>query len=312
VLAALLAVPATRAQQADRERIIDIDQLNTAITRATDSIAEPLGATRLGQIFTHVNELLAAETVDKRKLVRSLQRLSAELDQFVHQLDTSALFEAERQVGETIDRIRAVMASGPAAATDSPLRHQIVEHERQLRELVTMIDNETDSRRQRRLKIVFAHHLRLKRLKEQMGTVDLSDARMRVLARTAEALDQLSTRLVSAAFRTEEARMVMSEQSRFLGAYVEILEGVVDAEAIARVLQGLGGSGSKLSGVIADLTVVAAQAAEFGERMDTLSLRLADQIELMGDGIATEVERSNEAMDIDIEQELARYRAAID
>ena len=90
-----------------------------------------------------------------------------------------------------------------------------------------------------------------------MGTIDLSDARMRIFAKTAEALDGLSTQLISAAFRTEEARTILAQQSEFLGTYVEILNGVVGAEEIARVLSGLGDAGTQLAPVIAELALIA-------------------------------------------------------
>ena len=200
------------------------------------------------------------------------------------------------------------MATGPAGKPKMQMKQQIAEHEQQLAQLVRAIDDEPDPRRRQRLKIVFAHHLRLKRLKTQMGTIDLSDARMRIFAKTAEALDGLSTQLISAAFRTEEARTILAQQSEFLGTYVEILNGVVGAEEIARVLSGLGDAGTQLAPVIAELAMIAEQAAEFGERMDEVALSLSDQIELVGDNIAVQVDQSSLALDLDVEREMAHYR----
>ena len=307
-LAAALLAPAARAQQADREQFIDIAKLNQVMEAATRSLSEPLRETRLGDRFAEVNGLLRSDQVDKRALVGALEELSSELKVFVAKLDSAALFEAEMQVGATIDRIRMLMATGPAGRPNARIAKETAEHERQLKQLVRAIDEEPDPRRQRRLKIMFAHHLRLKRLKQQMGTVDLSDARMRVFARTAEALDGLSTQLLSAAFRTEEARAILAQQSEFLGIYVEILNGVVGAEEIARVLNGLGDAGSQLGPVIAELAIIAEQAAAFGDRMDSVALSLSDQIEIVGDNIAVQVDRSDIALDMDIEGELKRYR----
>ncbi len=311
IAAEMLVVPAARAQQADREQFIDIEKLNQVITDATRSLAEPLRETMLSERFAEVNALLASDEVDKRALVGALQGLSTELSQFVAKLDSAALFDAEMQVGKTIDRVRMLMATGPGGKPQSEKAGEIAEHERQLAQLVNAIDQEPDPRRKKRLKIMFAHHLRLKRLKAQMGTIDLSDARMRVFAKTAEALDGLSTQLISAAFRTEEARTILAQQSEFLSTYVEILNGVVGAEEIARVLNGLGDAGSQLGPVIAELALIAEQAADFGERMDAVALSLSDQIELVGDNIAVQVDQSGVSLGMDIDRELARYRKKI-
>ncbi len=308
VIAGLILVPAAAAQQADREHFIDIDKLNQAITRATEALAHPLQETRLSHRFAKVNTLLQAEDLDKEALIGSLERLSTELERFVDRLDTSPIFEAEMEVGKTIDRIRMVMAAGPAGKPRQRISRQVVEHERQLRELVTAIDAEPDPRREKRLKMVFSHHLRLKKLKEQMGKVDLTDARMLVFARTAEVLDGLSTQLISAAFRAEEARSILSEQSVFLATYIEIINGVVGAQEIARVLSGLGGTGSQLSLVISELTIVATQAAQFSQQMDALTLRLSDEIDVMGSSLNTQIEASHKEMDLDIDKEMDRYR----
>jgi len=306
--AILLWAPIAGAQQADREQFIDIEKLNQVITDATRSIAEPLRETRLSERFAEVNGLLQSEQVDKRALMAALDGLSTELSDFVGRLDSSPLFDAEEQVGQTIDRVRMLMATGPTGTPKSKMKEAVAQHEKQLQQLVSAIDDETDPRRRQRLKIMFAHHLRLKRLKTQLGTVDLSDARMRVFAKTAEALDGLSTQLISAAFRTEEARTILAQQSEFLSTYVEILNGVVGAEEIARVLNGLGDAGTQLGPVIAELALIAEQAAEFGERMDAVALTLSDQIELVGDNIAVQVDQSNVPLELDIENEMARYR----
>ncbi len=307
-LVAAAAAPAASAQQADREQFIDLERLNQVITDATLSIAEPIRESMLSERFSEVNALLQEDHVDKRALVAALTALSGELEAFVARLDSSPLFDAEGEVGLTIDRVRMMMATGPAGAPKAEVTKQVASHERQLQALTSAIDSEPDPRRQQRLKIMFAHHLRLMRLKKQMGTVDLSDARMRVFAETAEALDGLSTQLISAAFRTEEARTVLAQQSEFLGSYVEILNGVVGAEELSRVLSGLGDAGSKLGPVIAELGLIAEQAAEFGERMDAVALTLSDQIEIVGDNIAVHVEESDDALDLDIERELEHYR----
>ncbi len=308
-LVAIVLVTAAAAQQADREQFIDIQKLQQVITDATLSIAEPIRDSSLSARFSEVNELLQTDQVDKRALVAALQSLSSELSTFVARLDSAALFDAEMQVGATIDQVRMLMATGPSGRPKAEITDQVAQHERQLQQLVTAIDSEPDQRRRRRLKIMFAHHLRLMRLKKQMETIDLSDARMRVFAKTAEALDGLSTQLISAAFRTEEARMVLAQQSEFLSTYVEILNGVVGAEEIAGVLSGLGAAGSQLGPVIAELAIIAEQAAEFGERMDAVALSLSDQIEIVGDNIAVQVDQSDAAMDLDIEQELDLFRS---
>ncbi len=309
--AAMLLASVAAAQQADREQFIDIEKLNQVITDATRSLAEPLRETKLSERFTEVNLLLQSTQVDKRALMGALQGLSTELSEFVGKLDSGPLFDAEEQVGKTIDRVRMLMATGPTGKPQNEMKQQIAQHEQQLEQLVRTIDDEPDPRRRQRLKMVFAHHLRLKRLKTQMGTIDLSDARMRIFAKTAEALDGLSTQLISAAFRTEEARTILAQQSEFLGTYVEILNGVVGAEEIARVLSGLGDAGTQLGPVIAELAVIAEQAAEFGDRMDQVALSLSDQIELVGDNIAVQVDQSALALDMDVEREMARYREKI-
>ncbi len=306
-------VPSASAQQADREQIIDIEKLNEVITDATRSLAEPLRETQLSERFAEVNELLQSEQVDKRALMASLQSLSNELSDFVDRLDSGPLFDAEEQVGRTIDNVRMLMATGPSGTPQTEMKQQIAQHELQLEQLVRAIDDEPDQRRRRRLKIMFAHHLRLSRLKTQMGSIDLSDARMRVFAKTAEALDGLSTQLISAAFRTEEARTILAQQSEFLRTYVEILNGVVGAEEIARVLNGLGAAGTQLGPVIAELALIAEQASEFGARMDAVALSLSDQIELVGDNIAVQVDQSTAvSLEMDIEREMARYRKQTD
>ena len=160
----LAAVSAAGAQEADREQFIDIQRLQEVITDATRSLSEPLRETTLLQRFIEVNELLQAEQVDKRALVGALQGLSVELTNFVSQLDSAPLFEAEAQVGETIDRVRMLMATGPGITPRTEMRKQLERHEKQLQQLVRAIDLEPDPRRQQRLKIIFAHHLRLKRL----------------------------------------------------------------------------------------------------------------------------------------------------
>jgi hypothetical protein len=309
--AALALLPAAPSfgQHTDREQIIDIERLNQVMADATQSLAEPLRETTLLQRFSEVNALLQSDQVDKRALVASLDGLAAELRTFVGKLDSTPLFEAEQQVGLTIDRVRMLMATGPSGKPSREIKEQVEAHEEQLRQLVEAIDEEPDPRRQQRLKLMFAHHLRLKRLKQQMGSVDLSDARMRVLARTALALDSLSTQLISAAFRTEEARLILGQQSEFVSTYVEILNGLVGAEEIARVLNGLGDSGSQLAPVIAELATIASQAAEFGEKMDEVAMSLSDQIDIVGGNIADQVQEPELLLEMDLEREMDRYRA---
>lgn len=308
VVTVLLAASPAQAQQPDREQFIDISKLNEVMASATRSLAEPLRDSDLGERFSEVNLLLQSDEVDKRALVAALQALSAELKVFVSRLDSTPLFEAEVQVGATIDRVRMLMATGPAGKPQQEVQRQVVEHERQLNQLVKVIDDEPDPRRRQRLKMMFAHHLRLKRLKEQMGSIDLSDARMRVLAKTALALDSLSTHLISAAFRAEEARMILDQQGEFVGTYVEILNGLVGAEEIARVLNGLGDTGSQLGPVVAELAIIAQQASDFGEQMDAVALGLSDQIEIVGENIADQADTSMISLDMDIERELEAYR----
>ena len=97
----LLAAPATRAQHADREQIIDIQRLNEVMARATNSLAEPLRETTLGDRFAEVNALLQDDQVDKR----ALQELAGKRCP-KKEVEVSLLAVEETAAGETRTDVR--------------------------------------------------------------------------------------------------------------------------------------------------------------------------------------------------------------
>lgn len=289
-------------------RAVDVRELIRIVDDATVAVAEPLVRSRLSERFEEVSQELRRGRIDKRRLRSAMSRLESELGRFIDDLDSMPLFDAQDAIGQSIDRVRMLIATGPSGTTNEEMMQQVQRHEDQLRQLVAAIDREADEGRKERLKIMFAHHLRLKRLKESMATVDMNNTQMRVFAKTVQALDMLSTQLVSAGFKVEEARAILAQQRDFINSYLAVVDGLIEAEELSALLRGLGGTGDKLRPMIGDLAGLAQQAADFSVLMNEVGDQLIFEIDDTADQLTADLDETRAGLNLNIEAEMARYR----
>lgn len=291
-----------------RQGIVDIDRLIKIVDDATVSVAEPVVSSQLSERFNGVITILRSRQVDKDQLVAALGALESELTTFTNKLDSTPLLDAQEAIGETIDKVRLLMATGPSGKPNREVMIEVEKADEQLRALVRLIDREADPQRQDRLKLQFQHQLRVRNLKEQMSRVTLGDTKLRVFMKTVQALDMLSTQLLSAGFKVEEARVVLAQQRDFIKTYRELVYEIGQAERLADTLRGLGTTGSKLQPMIADLVQIAQQAREFEQLMNEVGEGLIAEIEMTADKLTFDLEETAERSRVDIEAELQKYR----
>jgi hypothetical protein len=294
----------------DREQLIDVGSLKRAMERATEPIAERLRTSKLKEKFGQINELLAEDEVDKERLINAIRNLQGEIAVFTSDWDgevADPLWDAQEVVASTIDRVRQLLASKSGAAPSAEARKMMQAYDDRLRQLAVAIQAEQDEIRRERLKVVFANIRALRDVVEKAGTIDLTSAREAIYVKTIRALAALEVQLTNATFEMERVRIVLDAERAFLGNYVAILEGLVEAESLAMMLSSVEPGG--IAGLSGGLDELGVQMTALGEEMDGFVGTLAESIELEAARVSEGGPIHQAATNIDLDAEIARYAA---
>jgi len=311
VLLALLAtggMVAAAEQTADREKIIDVDRLREALDGATEPISKRMQSTTIEEKFDRVNALLEQENTDKRELLQALEELKAEIDQFTGdwQEVMRPLWDGQDAIAETADRVRLLLARGGSGRPTEEVKAIMDGYDQRLTSLAKAIKAEQDQKRRAWLKRVFANVLSLRKLMERGLGPDLTPARKALYVKTIKAMANLEAALTQATFEVEKARVVLVTQSDFIGQYIDVMSGLIEAEDLAKMLGELEETGQGVTGLSLDVQGLVRKSQEFAERMDGFAGKLVESIESETAKVTDQME-TPELQGVDLEDEIERY-----
>ena len=307
---ALGLTPAALAQVTDREKIIDIRELREAMKKAAEPMARRIEATTLKDRFSGVAELLQSEEPDKQALLEALRALRNEIMRFTDGWSEveEPLWQGQESIGRTIDRVRMLLARSATQEPSEEAEALLGTYDRRLGDLARAIKAEPDPVRRRRLKSLFANTLSLRKLVDIYGRIDFRPASQTMLGQLVKALMHLEDQLTTATFQVERARIVLGQTSEFINGYVAIVEDLVEAEELARMLADMQSHGSGMGALSADLTSLTSDVEEFTGLMELFMVRIAAQIEAEAQKLAGSF-KPRELQGVDIDAEIDRYFA---
>jgi len=293
----------------DREKIIDVKSLTEAMAKATEPVAQRMKTSQLKERFAEVKTILNAKDVDKEKLVAALKALRTEMKSFTDDWETvvKPLWDGQEALAKTINKVRAVMAQGDGGGNSAKTKALIENYDKRLRTLAQAVQAETDPQRKKRLRAVFANILSLRKLLGSVGRVNLGPATEALQVRIVQALSRLQDQLTMATFEVEKVRVILVGESEFVGNYVDILEGMVSAEKLAKTLGGMKTAGKGIGAMALDVGDLKTQAEGFAGMMNNFAGKLAKSIETETAKIADRVEDSPELKNVDIDTEIRKY-----
>ena len=306
---ALVALPAIQAAAgtADSERVIDVQKLTTVVKDASKPIQERMRSTKLKEKFEAVNKMLKEENVDKKQLVAALKELEQELDRFCNnwQEVVNPLWEGQEAVAGTIEKVRLMLARCKTGEPNAQTKKILENYDVRLRNLARAVKEEKNEDRQRQLKLMFANVLELRKLVQKYGSVDLGKAGEAVYAKTLRALVALESQFSAATFQVEKARVILAAESDFIKQYVGIMEGVIEAEELAKLLSDMKQAGHGLGGLTGDLGGMTKEVEQFQASMAGLMDKMATSIQNETDKIQADVAplaADSAALDAEIER----------
>jgi hypothetical protein len=296
------------AQVADREKIIDITELREAMQKAAAPMAERIRSTTLKERFERVVAVLQQPDVQESELLEALQALRGEIDAFTTGWSEveDPLWEGQESIGRTIDRIRAMLAKGTAEEPSGEVAEKVAGYDTRLTDLARAIQGEQDDVRKRRLKTLFANTLSLRKLVEMHGRFDLRPTSQGMLGQLVKALMHLEDQLTTATFQVERARIVLGQTGEFITGYIAIVEDLVQAEALARMLAEMQETGTGVGAVVAEMGLLTQDVEQFASLMEGFMSRIAFQIEAEAIKIAGNFEAQN-FQSLDVDAEIQRY-----
>jgi len=296
----------------DRERLIDVSALEEAMSNATTPLAERVEASKLKESFESVNELLRADSIDKSQLIAALKTLRDEIRTFTADWDSAVaapMWEAQDRVGQTVARVRSLLAKGDPESVDDRTSRMLEGYDRRLEQLALNIENETDPIRQERLKLIFANTRSLRDVVEATGSFNLSSAREALYVKTIRALAALEAQLTNAMFEIERVRLVLSAEGEFIDDYVELLEGLVEAETLARMLSTTAEDGTTgIQSLVSQMGELSLSTEDLGQNVDVFVEELTDSIEIQSDQMADRIETQRFGS-LNVDEEVSEYAA---
>lgn len=314
VLVLAITAPCAFGQVADRERIINVDELREAMTKAAEPMARRIRSTTLDERFLSVAEALAQDDVDEERLLEALALLKQEISTFTQgwsELE-DPLWKGQEQIGKTIDRVRMMLARGAGKQPSAESEALLANYDRRLSHLAREIRAESDPLRQQRLKSLFSNTLALRKLVEVYSRIDLRPASQVMLAQLVRALMRLEDQLTAATFQIERARIVLDQTGEFVGAYIAILEDLVEAEALAHMLADMQSTGLGIGAVVTNLAGLSKDVDQFTVLMESFMTRIGAKIEAEAGEIAGNFEDAPGLAGVDLEAEIDRYYAAFE
>lgn len=310
----VLSLSATHlvAQVGDQERIIDVAKIGQALQDATHPIGERMENSLLSEKFATVNELLGTKDVNKEQVVQALKDLGAEINSFTDDWDsgvTAPLWEGQQAIGNTINRVRGLLARGRLGAPTEKTKQLVQSYDQRLAGLAQAIQKEKDTERKAKLRLIFENVLALRQLVEQTSRIDLEPANQAVYAKIVNALTKLEEQLTAVIFQVERVRVVLTSQSDFIAEYVSLLEGLLEAEALAGILKDMQDAGAGIPGVSLNLAGLVEQSATFTKNMEVFAGKLADSITEKATAVEVSTERPTELSAVDIDEAIRKYAA---
>lgn len=307
----LLAAGPVMAQPVqDKEKLIDVASLEEAMNRATTPLAQRVEASKLGEAFAGVNELLRSSSVDKTQLITALRTLSDEIGRFTENWDAEVagpMWDAQDAVGGTIGKIRSLLAKGDPQQVDRETQAKLDGYDRRLETLALQIQNETDPMRAERMRLIFANIRSLRDIVQATGSFNLGSAREALYVKTIRALAALEAQLTNAMFEIERVRLILSAEGEFITEYVDLLEGLVEAQTLARMLSASGeGSELGIGSLVDQIGQLSLKSDELGFEMDLFVEELAENIEIQTEQIADDVQ-VRRLGGINVDDEVSRY-----
>jgi len=308
ILTLLMAVnPAAASDDrgtTDSQRIIDVESLQSRLDDATLPIKNRVEKTKVLEKFKAANETLKNKDVDKKELLANLKDLAEGISMFTSNYYeiTDPLWDAQNALAETIEKMQVLLAKCGTGEPSKKVKKQLQNYDARLSSIAKSIKAEKNELRRQRLEMVFANVLSLRNLVERIGATPLGPAMENVYIKIISSLSNLELALTNATFQVEQTRIVLDGQSEFIATYCDILQGLVDAEDLLKVLEKLkaNGTGGLLS---LDLSELNQMNADFGENM----AQLIEQITTNIDTQSSSMVDAPDIPDVDINESIERY-----
>jgi len=309
LILALASVSIAETGTKDKEKIIDVASLTTAMQKATEPVVNRMKSSKLSQRFNDVKQLLKQDKVDKESLQAALGALQSEINTFTADWEsvTKPLWEGQEALSKTIDKVRGLLAGAKGGKSNKKTAAIIVNYDKRLRSLARAVQAEKDPRRKERLKAIFGNVLGLRRLTEKLGGINLAPATEALYVRIVQALSGLQDQLTLATFEVEKVRIVLTSESEFVSSYAEVLQGMMEAEKLAKVLGSMKTDGTDIAGLSINVGQLQSSAEEFAEMMNGFAGKLADSIETETAGIADEMQARSPLNDKEIDEAIIQY-----
>lgn len=283
---------ANQSAQFDEEHIVDVSKLKEKMLESTKPLQERIEKSQLQQKFDKVFEVLKEEEVDSKKLKSSLEDLEQGIDAFRSDWDSTIdpLWKAQTTVGETIAKVRTLLAASQISPKDIKNRSELVPYESRLKALAKEITDEPDPQRKERLKLLFQNLYNLKQIKSVK--INLSPASQVLLSRMVDALERLELQFTRIIFTAEEAFAVLGNQQQFLKDYIQVVRGLIDIEDLAGWLAGGGTSESiaTVEGLLKQFQDLNSTVGNFETAMNEYSEKLLENIEEHSQKIETNLQ----------------------
>lgn len=288
-------------QTIDTEKIIDVEKLKKTLNEATIPISTRLNQSRLLEQFKTVNSLLNQKEVSKESLLKELQQLKTGMDEFTTNFSeiTDPLWNAEERIGETVNKVRLMLARGEAGEPTKRVKTLLKNYDERLSELANRVESEQNEDRKKRLKMVFANVLVLRELVERSGSLNLGPASEAVYIKIVQSLANLESALTSATFSVERTRILLEGQSEWIDTYCDILEGLIESENLADVLGRMNTAGEGIAIVNGEIGELNKLCEKFTQMMERFASNIADHINSRTSEMVDSINVNMENVDID-------------
>ncbi len=280
ILIAVMLIPVLQAVEKDREVVLNVEELKASIEKATSPLSERIKNSQLLEKFDRVNQCLDEKDLDKEVLLEALEELRDEMNRFTDNWSdiTDPLWKGQDALSGTIEKIRLMLARVNTGEPAEKVKESLKNYDKRLSNIAETIKNEKNQERKQRLKMVFANILGLRKLTEQSGMIDLGPAQQNLYVKIIESLSNLEMQLTNSTFALERTRILLEGQSEFVNTYCEILGGLIEAEELSEVLAQMNSAGDGFAVLGGELENVNASIDMFGNKINLLSERLADNI----------------------------------
>lgn len=229
----------------DNERVIDVESLQFVLEKSTNEIGSRVEKTQLLSKFEEATKICQEKQVDKKKMLGALNGLTDAIDDFCADYNrmTDPIWEGQDQLSKTIEKVQLLLAKSGTGEPSERSKKFIENYDSRLSSLAKRIKQETNESRKKQLEIVFANVLSLKNLYSNVGRLTLTETTEAMYIEIIKTLSNLEVALTNAVFELERTKIVLESQADFVREYTGILQGMIDAEDLAKVLAKLKSNG---------------------------------------------------------------------